>query len=206
MDAISAYRDCRPNGRTLFAYLGHSRKEKGFHLLPKAIGILRSEGAQFDVVVQIAPNNVEPLIVSANEELCALSDVTIIAGALAPDQHNRVLASCDAVLLPYDPDMYRLGGSALFAEAIALGKPLIVSAGTVMEAAARRGECVARICNFNAADLARAMREVCSDFEEMNAQANIALPQVALEANDFSEFCSDDQLRREARSQERPNL
>ena len=104
------------------------------------------------------------------------------------EQYYRVLDFCDVVLLPYDPSMYRFRGSGLFAEAVAHAKPVIVSGGTAMENAANRGDCVARVCEFNPAGLARAMCEVASRRSELEAQAKTAAQKWS-EANNVSVFC-----------------
>ena len=176
------------DGRVRFGYLGHTRREKGFHLLPAAIDICQRQRFPFELIAHIHHDHNDPTVISADEALRSKRNVSTILGPLDLERHYRLLDFCDAILLPYDPAMYRARGSALFAEAIAYGKPMVVTAGTVMENSANRGECVAKVFKFNPADLAHAMGEVCSHFGEMEAQAKMTAQRWS-ETNSVSAFC-----------------
>ena len=116
--------------------------------MPAAVDICQRQGHSFDFIVQINHDEFDAITTRAAQALRLNQTVSPIIGPMDLEEYYRVLDFCDVVLLPYDPSMYRFRGSGLFAEAVAYGKPVIVSAGTAMENAADRGDCVARICEL----------------------------------------------------------
>jgi glycosyltransferase involved in cell wall biosynthesis len=179
----NALRDC-----IRFGYLGHPRKERGFHLLPEAVKICNQKQLPFELVVQIRDNNYDLAVVRATELLRAQTNVYSIIGPLEGPQYYRVLDSCDAILLPYSPNMYRARGSGLYTEAIIYGKPIIVTAGTPMARAAERAECVARLCTFNSSSLAATMIDVAKCFDELGPRA-VEVGRAWHQTNNAVEYC-----------------
>jgi len=178
------------NDQIRFGFLGHSRRERGFHLLPEAAKLVRTRGVRFELVVQINHNHFEPSTIKADKKLRSQPSVSTIIGPIEREDYHRVLQSCDVILLPYDPTMYRARGSGLFSEAILYGKPLVVTAGTAMEKAANRGECVAESCEFNSFSLARAMNQVCSHYAEFAKSARKAARKWR-KRNNVGMFCKE---------------
>jgi len=139
--------------------------------LPSAISLCQRRGLPAEFVVQIQHNGYEAETVAADQMLRQNSQVSTILGSIDIEHYHRVLNHCDAILLPYDPAMYRWRGSGLFAEAVMYGKPIVVTSRTAMEASARRGECIARTCRFDPVDLARGIAELCENFVPMASEA-----------------------------------
>ena len=185
---FGSFAPLRADGGVRFGYFGHSRKERGFHLLPSAISICQHQRLPANFVVHIQHNGYEPETVAADQALRHNPDVSTILASLDVEHYHRALNQCDAILLPYDPAMYRWRGSGLFAEAVMYGKPMVVTSGTAMEASARRGECVAKMCRFSPGDLARAIADVCANVDEMAAEAKIKARQWS-DNNSVRVFC-----------------
>lgn len=127
-------------GRLRFGYLGYSKMEKGFHLLPGAVA--RPDIASTaDFIVHVNHHHWEDAVISAEAELRVHPHVKTVTGQLDRRQYYRLFDYCDVILVPYDPARYGERGSGVVAEAISLGKPIVTSAGTWGAVAARRGDC-----------------------------------------------------------------
>ncbi|VTR93121.1 Uncharacterized protein OS=Cyanothece sp. CCY0110 GN=CY0110_11807 PE=4 SV=1: Glyco_trans_1_4 [Gemmata massiliana] len=152
-------------------FLGDLRKEKGFTKLPTLVRAM-STGVQFVVPGAIHPEEREPAMLSALAELESYPESVVERqyrdGFVPADDYYRLLSSADIVLCFYDPKAYRSRSSGIFAEAVAAGKPTIVSAGTWMssEQLAGSGEVVR-----DEHELLRALRNVVADYPNYRAAA-----------------------------------
>lgn len=115
------------------ASLGNARREKGFHLLGDVIEALaraRANGIKARLVVQTNANVAggEAGIAATVRRLREAPEglVRCVEGPLTSPQYAGLMASAAFVLLPYDPALYLGRSSGVFAEALALGKPVIV--------------------------------------------------------------------------------
>jgi glycosyltransferase involved in cell wall biosynthesis len=106
---------------------------KGFHLLAD---IIRTVGdARRDVEFAIQLNGWQSdneRVVEFQKFARARYDTKTIAGFIGEDDYYRLIEDADAVLLPYQSPVYRSGTSAVFEEAMYLGKPVIVPPETMM--------------------------------------------------------------------------
>ncbi len=102
---------------------GQQRREKGADLIPALITMLLAEG--YEVVLQDSQGRPE---ISASPNLTTLGYV---------DNFAQEISLCDLILLPYDPDDYRVRLSAVAAEALASGVPVAAPAGTSIESLVR---------------------------------------------------------------------
>ena len=123
----------RPKRRILFC--GEATMRKGFHLLAD---IIRTVGdARRDVEFAIQLNGWQSdneRVVEFQKFARARYDTKTIAGFIGEDDYYRLIEDADAVLLPYQAPVYRSGTSAVFEEAMYLGKPVIVPPETMMAA------------------------------------------------------------------------
>ena len=120
----------RRAGAVRIAYLGGARIEKGFALLPKAITLLSEKYQNTEFVVQ-CPS--EALVHGVVERLVAMSPpVRLVPEVLSRERFMALLHEVDCVVLPYDPDRYRLRTSGLFVEALGAGRPVVTTAGSWM--------------------------------------------------------------------------
>lgn len=121
-----------PGDRLRLVYAGDARLEKGFVLLTDAIERLAQE---YDLTVQCCPpviGSYEPVIAQAVERLQAIDSpsIDLLTGILPELEFAKLLASGHAVLIPYDPAVYRGGRlSGIMHESLAAGIPLIISDG-----------------------------------------------------------------------------
>lgn len=128
----------RKNGLRI-AYIGDARVEKGFHRLPVIVDALSRRAAggerlRFVFQANYGTPNREQQVVAAQAALQRwIPDlVELITEPLTSEQYWDMLAASDIVLLPYEPQAYRARSSGIFVEALAVGRPVIVPAGTWM--------------------------------------------------------------------------
>ncbi len=129
-----------PDGSSLrVAYLGDARMEKGIDVLAEAIGGLENElrDGRVSFVIQCH------MVIAEEETKRALGllkeraqmfprSVELLEHPLSTEEYYTLLHSCDAVILPYRRREYAARTSGILAEAIAAGKPVIVTEGTWM--------------------------------------------------------------------------
>lgn len=112
------------------AFIGESRREKGFHLLPDVIDAVRARhGADAPFLVQIlGESGADAEIAAAARRLRAMRDVEIMEGALDQARFQRVLTQAHVLLLPYLAGNYRRRSSSLLVEGIAAGLAMVTPA------------------------------------------------------------------------------
>jgi len=123
-----------------FVALGDAREEKGFLEILEAVRIvpgLRPEHEIEFVLHAYAPRSKRVADALDAFRRAASPNVTLVDVALSASEYETLLDSADAVLLPYHAEFYRSRTSGPFAEAVAAGKPVIVTAGTWMAECAR---------------------------------------------------------------------
>lgn len=166
-------RDRRP---VRFAALGDARAEKGFGLLVDAITLLHQNGQldnlEFALQCHIGHER-HNAVRRRFSQLSALglANVHVISGMLSRTQYLDLLQGSDIILLPYSAEHYYARTSGAFAEALAAGKPVIVTDDTWMsEQLAVHGAGLI-IQDGDPADLARAIREAAARHVELAAAA-----------------------------------
>lgn len=123
----------RPKRRILFC--GEATMRKGFHLLPDIIRTVGGGRRDVEFVVQLNGWQSDGDRVAEFQKFArARYDTKTVAGFIGEDDYYRLIEDADAVLLPYQSPVYRAGTSAVFEEAMYLGKPVIVPPGTMMAA------------------------------------------------------------------------
>ena len=182
----SSYKDETCDGaqppRTLrFVSLGGARDEKGFHLLPGALRLLAQSGhlQECEFIIQCYRRRHLPNDVSqAFDELVNLElpNVRVVPEAIGSGSYYRLLMEADAVLLPYRRHMYFARNSGIFTDALAVGKPVITTAGTWMSSQLEEGGAGVLCADDDPQDLARAIRETCKQWGTLNRQAQRARP------------------------------
>lgn len=124
----------RLRGAMCLASLGNARDEKGFLEILGAIKLLyeAKQLDRFKFILQA--NHASFEIQSAIQEIEDLNveSVEFARETLSPDEYYRMLTKADAILLPYWRSIYRSRTSGIFVEALAAGKPVIVTEDTWM--------------------------------------------------------------------------
>ena len=136
-----------PGAPVTFGYFGEAREEKGFLLLPGIVeALLASQGPErvaFSLQVSASAQNDTPSVRAARDRLKGLRDSYANAGGRPSIllhetpfadmvSYYAALGGCDAMLMPYDPKPYAIRGSGVALEALSVGQPIIVAAGTDM--------------------------------------------------------------------------
>ena len=80
------------------------------------------------------------------------------------------IANCDALLMPYDPSAYRIRGSGVALEALALGLPIVVTRETDMAATFEGPGCIVA-SSFSVADVETACCFVVDHYKQISSQA-----------------------------------
>ncbi len=102
-----------------------------------------------------------------------MANVTFLQETLSTDAYYRLLGQADAVLLPYDAKIYRSRSSGVLTEALAAGKPVVVTENTWLsdQMTAFGGGVICR--SGDPADLARAIRELGADYDAHRQRAEM---------------------------------
>jgi glycosyltransferase involved in cell wall biosynthesis len=121
--------------RLLFA--GEARSDKGFALLPALADAFSEElqAGQIQLVCQAKLNAfADEGLKRTVRHLSTRSGIEIIESYLPTEAYEALIAGCDLVALPYDPDQYRARLSAVFVDATCAGVPVAVPSETWMSA------------------------------------------------------------------------
>ncbi len=130
-DHPAGKRPARPKRRILFC--GEATLRKGFHLLADIIRAVGAARKDVEFVVQLNGWQSDGERVAEFQKFArARYDTKTVAGFIGEDDFYRLIDDADAVLLPYQSIVYRSGTSAVFEEAMYLGRPAIVPPGTMM--------------------------------------------------------------------------
>ncbi len=128
-----------PRRALLFA--GDARIDKGVALLPDLIPRLAAAHPDWRLVAHVNANSAWGAAKAAAEALQALPgsvpSLELAGGRLPPADYVALARSVGIALFPYDPALYRRKSSGVLWEAISLGTPVVVPAGTWLENEAR---------------------------------------------------------------------
>jgi glycosyltransferase involved in cell wall biosynthesis len=173
----------RPSGRRLrVGYVGDSRSAKGFPLLPETVErLLARPGFDAELVVQCArppgvPDTSNPAVALQALAAGSPSRVTLVEGALSSADYVSLLRSLDVVWVPAMHPHFIEGTSNVFTEAVGLGLPVVVTAGTWMAGELRKGAGGAEFAWGDAVDLAEKTAQVVAGYDEHAARARAFAP------------------------------
>lgn len=163
-----------------FAMLGEARDNKGFPLLVDAIEALgpRLAAGAIALTVQchIREGAREAASLAARERLerMSLPNLRLIDAPIDTAAYHGLLFASHAILVPYRRADYASQTSGIFTEAVAAGKPVVVTGETWMAEEALRLRCGATFRDGDAGDLARAIVEVAEDHPALEASTRRA--------------------------------
>ncbi|UJX41489.1 radical SAM protein [Desulfovibrio sp. JY] len=122
------YKSRAEKGGLVIGYAGEGREEQGVSLLPDVIEALLPSYPDVTFVVQLACRYTGTATMA---RLHGLGErVRVLENCYVGADFHRLLASFDALVLPYRPGNYVERSSQIVIEAMALGLPLIVPRGT----------------------------------------------------------------------------
>lgn len=120
-------------------YFGDARDEKGYPLLAEMMDHLHSDLVGPGRLKLLAQSNFnlpggEPGSAEARLALGAQTPESheLVYGPFKSDEYAEVFRRADILLIPYHQDNYAARSSGVFAEALALGRPTVVTRGTWM--------------------------------------------------------------------------
>jgi glycosyltransferase involved in cell wall biosynthesis len=119
------------------SFVGGARPERGYALVADIVERCSASGVRF--FIQVKNETAADTEAEALAGLARWPHVQIQDGVLERDDYYRAIAD-SVVLLAYDPAFYHWRDSGVYREALMLGAPVLVSAGTSMaEEVNRRG-------------------------------------------------------------------
>ncbi len=151
--------------------LGGTRREKGSHRIPAIVEACRSH-VQTEFVVHLTNST---LTAEEFEKLAMIEDqagVTVIRHPMTLPEYNTAINDADIALFPYEVIPYRKRASGVFAEAVAFGKPVVVTQGTWMAEQVEAGRAAGTIFEDLQPDsVARAIARCVADLESLQQSA-----------------------------------
>ncbi len=160
---------------------GEMRAEKGSDVLVAALADLHEPlaagrlGLTFQTYLN--PVHRDPVAIRAREQLLALASryppgaITLIDEPLASDAYHDLLARCDAAVMPYRRQSYAIRSSGVLMESLALGKPIVTTAGTWLELQMQAHGVGFGSPDGDAPALAAAIRRLLEDFPRLARDA-----------------------------------
>lgn len=109
-------------------FLGSAKERKGFELIPSITEAISMEYSKLEFIVQEAAYPWRDYA-KAHESLSNNPQVTLLPGELSDAELTNNIASCDLIVLPYDPESYALAASAILYHAADLHIPVICPKG-----------------------------------------------------------------------------
>lgn len=118
---------------------GSARLDKGFNILPDIIAHYRIHFPHDQVrfLLQSLPLHETDANIRTVNTLYAMPGVDLLPSLINADQMEAMFARAHLAILPYDNRTYARRSSAVLAESIAYGRPIITSAGTGFESIVR---------------------------------------------------------------------
>ncbi|HVM80986.1 MAG TPA: hypothetical protein VMU06_18340 [Stellaceae bacterium] len=153
----------------LVAVLGHQRAAKGYDLLPEIVEELLRLSRDFRLLLQVVAPVGLPEVRPRLAEIARRSGRVILEEEPAGrERWPQLMEMTDLALCPYRSDAYQVGISAVAAEAIPQGIPLVVPAATTIETLVRESGAGAAVFDrFEPAAIAAATSEALDRFDEL---------------------------------------
>ena len=156
--------------------LGHQRLEKGFHFMPDVFNRLLHARRDIRILVHNSEPSAVPGAQDVLRKMAAVDRRLVLhEGGKDADAYNKLLAQCDLLLCPYDPNIYRDVLSGTAAEGLANAIPLVVPANTRLAAAVKEhGGGGTTFEGWDAPSIFEAAMRALDDFDTHAAVALVA--------------------------------
>lgn len=118
-----------PSSRPRVAILGGTRREKGSYRIPAIIRACR-ELVDVEFLVHLTNDSLSAEDASALAVIREEPNVRVLPAALPVAEYEAAYGSAHLALFPYEVVPYRIRTSGVFGEAVAYGKPCVVTPGT----------------------------------------------------------------------------
>ena len=166
-----------PSGRIRIGYVGEARYHKGYHLLPFMTEHLNRTDIRDKIEFHFHSfihDTKADFYLKSIPHLRQQPNVILYPDVLTPEGYEEFVQRCDVILIPYLLTCYHSQTSGIYADAIGLGIPVVVSRGTWMAKELKRlgGGVLASPDDYMS--LADATYRLCSDIERYRAEARAA--------------------------------
>lgn len=170
-----------PDGPLRVVAPGRSMVTKGLDVLVEAVEELHATGElpSFHFTLQdYAAAFRGPEVIALIDRLRRLDSpqVRIVDRSLSEAEYYELLGAAELVALPFRRAVYAASTSGSFVEALALGKPVVVTAGTWMSRELERSGAGLICADQSGPDLARALRAARATRASLAARAAAARP------------------------------
>ena len=157
------FRSCR------VLFCGEATARKGFHLLKEIISAVAARRDDVEFIVQVNGWHVDTGRADAFESFAAArDDVHLVRGFLKEQAYYELVADADVVLLPYQDSVYISGTSAVFEEAMYLGRPVVAPPRLLMASQLAPFPDAGRVAASLEADaFADAIAQVVTDYPQI---------------------------------------
>jgi hypothetical protein len=163
------------SGPVRFGFLGDGRPEKGLHHFVTA-ALLQKDAPLPEAEFFIHVSNQHGR--NAGEILRDVPNCQVLCRQVSNGDYWKLVGSCDVVVLPYDPRFYHIRGSGIVFEAMGMGKPVIVTAGSCLDwLVAKHGGAGLR-CEGDGRSLLQAVEVIARDFHDFAVFAKGAAPAI----------------------------
>lgn len=155
------------------AVLGHQRKDKGYQLMPLIARLLLAHEPDIRLLIHNgAPNEMPQVQQELRAHAAVETRIVLDEETAGAEKWNSLLAASDLILCPYDPARFLASYSAVATEAVANAIPLVVPAGTSMEALlARFGNPGTIFSAWTPESIVAGVRAALADFDSVAERA-----------------------------------
>lgn len=162
------------SGELSILYIGGWAQYHGSDFLPGVIEsvLIDFPNVKFTIQVNSAPDSEDRRTMAALD-LAFAPRIKVLYGSLSTEEYANTLQAADIVLLLYLPSHYSFASSGVFTEAAALGKVLVVTAGTTLETSVKDFELGAVVVpEFTLDSCAASVKNAIVNFPELDQRAN----------------------------------
>lgn len=164
----------RPNRPLRLYVLGPPRREKGFHWLPSVAKQLQSElsNGSLKFVIQTLPDYIKwDRLDFELSELRSTHGFEFIESTLNNEQYLLALEKADAVFTPYVQSAYAQRSSRIPVEALALGKPVLLTEGILAGDIVRQYGCGLFFSEGDVEGMVSRIRELIDNYTYFRTEA-----------------------------------
>jgi glycosyltransferase involved in cell wall biosynthesis len=165
--------------RLRFLFIGGPRSDKGFRLVLEALELAHASSLNFEFCLRLT--FMDETQRSVLERFRGPLLDLLVQPFYSDEAYFGELATAHAVLLPYDPDAYRIKNSNIVSESLACGTPVIVSNGANSLHEFVKSfptPCYVAMPSYTAQGLLEAMNLCAANFETLAAAAKAVAPKV----------------------------
>jgi glycosyltransferase involved in cell wall biosynthesis len=162
----------QPGNPPCFACLGSAREDKGFPEVLAAIDSLSASSQPINARFALQSSNPDYRSAAALADFRSApkSHVSLVDHPLSEEAYLQLLRDADVLLLPYRPETYKERTSGVFCEALSAGKPVIVSAGSLMARQVTRERTGWLLRDSQPESIVRVIRRALSELDSVAAR------------------------------------